>query len=308
MILSTGMRTDIPAFYSEWLINRVKEGYVCVRNPYFPKQVTRYALDPKTVDCLTFCTKNPLPLIKRLDKLNGFRQFWFVTLTPYGKDIEPNVPDKNLVIDGFKTLSERFGKHAVSWRYDPVLYGEGFDEDRHVEGFSSIAKALKGYTDACVLSFLDLYEKVKRNAPNIYSPSPDKQKSLLRRLVPIATENGITIRSCCEGQHLKSLGVDVTGCQTKEVIERAIGERLSVPSKKNQRSVCDCLLGSDVGAYDSCGHLCKYCYANSDKEKVLLNMKRHDKNSPFLIGNYEEGDIVTDAKQKSYIDLQMCLF
>lgn len=308
MIISTGMRTDIPAFYSDWFLNRIKEGFVLVRNPYYYHQVTRYALNPEIVDCITFCTKNPAPILPRLNELNAYRQFWFITITPYGKNIEPRVPDKNSVIDAFKIISERVGPKAIGWRYDPVFYGEGFNEEKHLEAFRKIAEKLKGYTDSCVLSFLDLYEKVKRNAPGIYSPDAEEQRSLGKKLAEIARENGITIRTCCEGTHLKEYGIDVSGCQTRSVIERAIGITLDVPVKRSQRSVCDCLLGNDIGCYDSCGHLCKYCYANADAKNVLNNMKRHDDRSPFLIGNLEKDDVITEAKQKSFANLQISLF
>ena len=105
MIINTGMRTDIPAFYSEWLMNRIREGFVYTRNPYYPEQVTKYSLNPNLVDCLEFCTKNPEPMLKYLDKLNIYNQYWFVTITPYGKDIEPVVPNKEIVIESFKKLS-----------------------------------------------------------------------------------------------------------------------------------------------------------------------------------------------------------
>lgn len=302
------MRTDIPAFYSKWFLNRIREGFVYVRNPYYPNQVTKYSLSPDVVDCIAFCTKNPIPLIPHLDELNAYRQFWFMTITPYGKDIEPNVPDKAKIIEAFKTISSRVDKKAIGWRYDPVFYGNGFNLERHVEEFEKFAVALKGYTDGCVLSFLDLYKKVQRNAPGIYPPTIEEQKILGCRLAEIAKENGITIRSCCEGFHLAEYGIDVSGCQTKEVIERAIGEKLYIHERKSQRGVCNCLLGKDIGAYDTCGHLCKYCYANMDKELVLKNMRLHNPNSPFLIGNNQNGDKITEAKQESFISRQGSLF
>lgn len=308
MVISTGMRTDIPAFYSEWFLNRIREGFVYVRNTYYPNQITKYSLSPAVVDCIAFCTKNPMPLIPHLDELNAYRQFWFITITPYGKDMEPNVPDKAKVIEAFKAISARVGKQAIGWRYDPVFYGNGFNLDRHVEEFAKIAKALNGYTDSCVLSFLDLYKKVQRNAPGIYPPDIEEQKILCKKLVEIAKANGITIRSCCEGRHLAEFGVDISGCQTKEVIERAINEKLVVKERKSQRGVCNCLLGKDIGAYDTCGHLCKYCYANMDKALVMQNMRRHDPKSPLLIGNIQKGDKITEAKQESYIQRQTSLF
>ena len=308
MIISTGMRTDIPAFYSKWFINRIKEGFVYVRNPYYQNQVTKYVLNPNVVDCLCFCTKNPIPILPYLDELNAYRQFWFVTITPYGKDIEPNVPEKVKVVEAFKEISKRVGINGIGWRYDPVFYGNGFDLQRHIAEFEKIAKMLKGYTNSCVLSFLDLYEKVKRNAPGIVPPTKEEQIELGKALSKIAKENGMTIRTCCEGTHLAQFGIDVSGCQTKEVIERAIGVPLNPPKRKNARAICNCLLGQDIGAYNTCGHLCKYCYANMDKQIVVSNMRRHNPNSPFLIGNSQKGDKITEAKQESFVVLQTSLF
>lgn len=308
MVISTGMRTDIPAFYSEWFLNRLREGFVCVRNPYREERVTKYLLSPNVVDCITFCTKNPKPMLSHIDELTDYGQFWFVTITPYGKDIEPNVPPVPDVIESFKKLSAKIGKSAVSWRYDPIFFGSGFDINKHVEEFEKIAEELKGYTNSCVISFLDMYKKVERNAPDIYPPDIEKQKILCRALVKIGGKNGITIKTCYENACLQECGVDISGCQTKTTIENAIGQNLNVPNKRNQGGSCNCLLGNDIGAYDSCGHLCKYCYANADKELVLKNRKLHNPESPFLIGNYRAGDIVTEAKQESYIGRQLSLF
>ena len=308
MVISTGMRTDIPAFYSKWFLNRLREGFVCVRNPYHPEQVTKYLLSPKVVDCIAFCTKNPKPMLSQIDELTDYGQFWFVTITPYGKEVEPNVPPVSDVIESFKKLSTIIGENAVSWRYDPVFFGNGFDTDKHIKEFEKIAKALNGYTNSCVISFLDMYKKVERNASNIYPPDIEEQKILCRSFVKIGRENGITIKTCCENACLQECGVDVSGCQTKTTIENAIGQNLNVPKKRNQRGSCNCLLGNDIGAYNSCGHLCKYCYANADKELVLKNMRLHEPKSPFLIGNYSNGDIITEAKQISYIDKQLKLF
>ncbi len=308
MIISTGMRTDIPAFYSKWFLNRIKEGFVYVRNPYYQNQVTKYLLNPEVVDCICFCTKNPIPLLPNLNELNKFRQFWFVTITPYEKDFEPNVPNKEKVIEAFKEISKRVGINGIGWRYDPIFYNENYTLQKHISEFEKIANQLKGYTNSCVISFLDMYEKVKRNAPGIRPPSKEEQLELGKALSKIAKENGITIRTCCEGTHLAQFGIDVSGCQTKEVIERAIGVQLNPPNRKNARAICSCLLGQDIGAYNTCGHLCKYCYANMDKQIVINNMKNHNPDSPFLIGNLQKGDKITQAKQVSFINFQTSLF
>ena len=156
MIIQTGMRTDIPAFYSEWLVNRIKEGYVLVRNPYNPVQVTKYRLSPEVVDLMAFCTKNPEPMLKYMDILRPYGQYWFVTITPYGKDIEPNVPDKNKVMEDFKRLSDIVGVDSVGWRYDPILTDRIHTAQWHIAEFEKMASCLSGYTKTCVISFLDL--------------------------------------------------------------------------------------------------------------------------------------------------------
>ena len=301
MIINTGCRTDIPAFYSKWLINRIREGYVLVRNPYNPNQVTRYNLSPDVVDCLAFCTKNPEPMLKYLDEIDKYKQYWFVTITPYGKDIEPNVPNKEKVIESFKKLSKHIGVDAIGWRYDPIFIGNNFDVNKHIYYFEKIAKELKNYTHNCTISFLDLYEKVKRNAPEIKPPNHEEQIQIAKAFSKIGKENNMVVHSCCEKTYLSQYGLKCNGCMSKEIVEKAIGCNLNPPnSRKNLRESCNCLMGNDIGAYNTCGHLCKYCYANANKGFVIENMKKHNDNSPFLIGDSEEGDKITIAKQKSW--------
>ncbi len=308
MIINTGMRTDIPAFYSRWLLNRIKEGYVYVRNPYYRHQVTKYSLDPKIVDCLAFCTKNPHPLIPHLKELAKYNQFWFVTITPYGKDIEPNVPDKREVINDFKKLSEYLGKNAVALRYDPILINKEFDVSKHIKSFAKLLRELKGYTEDCTISFIDMYEKVKRNAPGLRPPTVKEQIALAEAFAKIGKENNIVIHACCENAALKKYGLDITGCMSQEIIEKAISKKINAPRNNSQRMACNCLMGNDIGAYNACMHLCKYCYANSNPGLVKENIKKHNPNSPFLIGEIEADDNITEAKQQSWIDTQMSLF
>ena len=302
MIINTGMRTDIPAFYSTWLLNRIKEGYVYVRNPYYKSQVTKYSLDPNVVDCLAFCTKNPHPLISHLSELDKYNQFWFVTITPYGKDIEPNVPSKKQVIEDFKKLSEHIGSNSVALRYDPIFINKKFDIDLHIKCFEKLLSHLKGYTHDCTISFLDLYEKVKRNAPDLRPPNEEEQKRLAKAFSDIGKENNITIHGCCEKDYLQEYGIDITGCMSQEIVEKAIACKLNVAKLNSKREACNCVLGNDIGAYNTCPHLCKYCYANANVGLVKKNIKRHNPNSPFLIGELEEGDKVTEAKQASWIE------
>lgn len=262
MIINTGNRTDIPAYYSEWFYNRIRDEVVLVRNPYFPDQITRYRLSPDVVDLLVFCTKNPEPMLGRLEELAAFRQFWYVTITPYGKDIEPGVPDKGRVMEAFKRLSGQVGIRSLVWRYDPIFISEKYPLEFHVEQFERMAQNLAGYTDQCVISFIDLYEKTRRNFPEV-----------------------------------------------REVLERGIGMSLHVPGgKHSSREGCNCLLGNDIGVYNTCRHGCLYCYANYNREAVRQNSGRHNPRSPLLVGDISAQDVIHDAKQETYIDGQLRLF
>lgn len=305
MIINTGMRTDIPAYYSKWFLNRIREGYVLVRNPYYPNQVTKYRLTPDVVDVLAFCTKNPEPMLAYMDEIKQYRQFWFVTITPYGKEIEPNVPDKKDVMESFKRLSSIVGSKAVGWRYDPILITEKYNVAYHEKAFESMANNLKGYTNQVVISFIDLYKKTKRNFPEVREVTKEERAQLGKTFVEIGKKYGMTIRTCFEGTDLEQYGVDVSGCMTREVVENAVGTKFKIPKKKNARQGCNCLLGNDIGMYNTCGHLCKYCYANYDKQTVIQNMKRHNPDSPFLVGGVMEGDVISEAKQKSYVSGQL---
>lgn len=312
MILNTGSRTDIPAFYSEWFYNRIREGYVLVRNPYYPSQVTRYRLNPEVIDIMVFCTKNPLPMLKDAAALktllSAFDTFWFVTITPYGTDIEPFVPPKERAIDAFQQISRLVGKQRVSWRYDPVFITEKYSVDYHVRQFSAMSEMLSKYTSQCVVSFIDLYEKTKKNFRGIHSVTSEEQEQLIAAFAETAGENGMQIHLCCENVNLVRENVDADGCMSKPVLEKALGCKLVVPQKKPARAECACLLGADIGAYNTCGHGCLYCYANYDSATVNANMKNHNPASPFLTGGHREDDVVKDAVQKSWKNRQLDLF
>lgn len=310
MIIQTGMRTDIPAFYSKWLLNRIKEGFVLVRNPYNPIQVTKYRLTPDVVDLIAFCTKNPAPMLPYMDALKAYGQYWFVTITPYGKDIEPNVPDKEKVMEDFKRLSGIVGVDSMGWRYDPIFIDEKHSVKWHISEFEKMAENLSGYTKSCVISFIDIYKKVERNFPSAGEVSKADRIGIGKEFIRIGAKYGMTIRPCAEGDELAAYGADCSGCMTVNTFETALHAYLDVPKRKsNQRNgQCACLLGVDIGAYDTCGHLCKYCYANTNAAFVKENMRKHDPLSPFLLGKSMPGDVIHEAQQKSWIDRQLRLF
>ena len=311
MIIFASGRTDIPAFYSEWFMNRVREGFVDVRNPYYGEQVSRYKLTRDAVDCLVFCTKNPRPMLSHLEELKatGLGLYFFVTITPYEKDIEPTVPEKSEVMDSFIELSSSLGKQRVAWRYDPIFISEKYSVSYHIRTFRSMAEKLRDSTDRCIISFIDLYEKTKKNFPGVREVSEDDQKFLASSLSRIAAETGIRIESCAEELDLTSCGVEKGACVSREVIEGATGEHLLASvGKGNLRKHCICLPTNDIGAYNSCPHLCKYCYANYDARLVEKNFARHNPASSFLLGESKDDDKFHPAKQKILRDEQLFLF
>ena len=308
MIINTGQRTDIPAFYAEWFANRLREGVVCVRNPYNPSQVSRYRLDPTVVDVIGFCTKDPTPMFPYMDLLKNYGQYWFVTITPYGRDMEPNVPDKHRLLEDFKRLSEQVGVNAIGWRYDPILLSERYTTAYHLRAFETMASALEGYTQTAVISFIDLYPKVRRNFPEAREVRAEERIRLGKALIEIASTHGMIVKPCAEGDELAPYGADCGGCMRLGDYEKAIGKKLSAPKRKGTRAGCACHLACDIGAYNTCKHLCKYCYANAEPTRVLTQSRLHDPRSPFLIGNYRDGDVIHDVPQRSWIDPQQKLF
>lgn len=308
MIINTGQRTDIPAFYAQWFANRLKEGFVCVRNPFDHAQVSRYRLDPSVVDAIGFCTKNPAPMFPYMNLLEGYGQYWFVTITSYGRDIEPHVPDKHQLINDFKNLSDIVGINSVGWRFDPVFLSQRYTANYHLKAFEQIASELEGYTETVVISFIDLYPKVRRNFPEAREVGKEDRLALGKEMIRIASEHGMTVKPCAEGDELAQYGADCSGCMQIRDYEKAIGKHLNAPKIKGAREACACYISCDIGAYNTCRHLCRYCYANAETEIVLANSSLHDPASPFLIGNYQEGDRIHDVPQKSWIDEQMRFF
>lgn len=283
MIINSGTRTDIPAFFHKWFLNRIKEGFVISKNPY-NNQLYKYSFNPKTVDVLCFCSKNPKPLVNHLDELSDYKQFWFVTINPYGNDIEVNVPSYKRVIKTFRQLSDNLGVNSVSWRYDPILINEKYSLDYHIDKFEEMASELHEYTSDCTISFIDLYQKVLRNFPEVREVTTEERLVIGENFSRIAGQYDISMKTCVEGTLLDQFGFDSTGCMTQQVLEKAIGNNLKVPKGKYHNRECNCLIGRDIGLYNTCLHGCKYCYANSNMNLVRKNQKLHNPNSPLMIG------------------------
>lgn len=202
MIISASRRTDIPTYYSDWFFNRIKEGYVLVRNPMSIHQISRIKLTPDVVDGIVFWTKNPIPMLARLNELKDYMYYFQFTITPYGRDVEPNIPDKNdVILPAFKRLSELIGADRVVWRYDPIMISERYPIEYHIKAFGKIATELHDYAQKVTISFIDEdYRGVKSNIKELALHSfPSKtQTELSAKLAEIAHGYGLAIDTCAE--------------------------------------------------------------------------------------------------------------
>lgn len=302
MILSVSRRTDIPNYYSEWFINRIKEGYLYVRNPMNIHQISKIDLSPRIVDCIVFWTKNPLPMMDKLDSLRDYNYYFQFTLTGYGKDIEPNLPDKRRQLtDIFCRLSSKIGREKVIWRYDPIIFTDKYTAEYHVKAFRRIAEALGGYTDKVVISFVDLYAKTKKNMQGIKAAGlkDGEFHKFISELSDIAEENKLTIATCAEEIDLVPYGIAHNCCIDRELIEKITGHKIGAKKDKNQREECGCIESVEIGTYNTCKNACRYCYANFSDERVDSCCRMYDPHSPLLCGKITPDDKITERRLKS---------
>lgn len=305
MILSVSRRTDIPGYYSQWFYNRIKEGFLYVKNPINPHQISKLLLSPEVVDCIVFWTKNPGNMMAGLNQLRDFAYYFQFTLTCYGKDVEPNLPDKGQVlIPTFQRLSGEIGKERVIWRYDPIFLNERYTTEYHIRAFGKIAEQLCGCTQKVIISFVDFYAKTKRNAAhlNMRRPQGEELLRLAGALAHIAGENGMIIETCAEEVELQSLGICHGSCIDRRLIEKLTGYSILGKKDGNQRKACGCLESVDVGTYHTCLNGCKYCYANFSEKKVRENIQLYHPEASLLCGMVGEKDRMTQRMQKSLID------
>jgi len=311
MIISASRRTDIPAFYSDWFFNRIKERYVLVPNPYNSKMISRISLDPAVVDCIVFWSKNPAPMLEKLDKLKEYNYYFQFTLNPYGPDIENHLPTISKRIDTFKRLSDRIGKEKVIWRYDPVLTNETYTPGFHKEKFAEIAYELKEHTEKCMLGFIDHYQHI-RTAVSRFNIQPllkadiEEMAASFKKTVDTCS---IQLNTCTVKVDLTHLGIPGGLCIDNQLVERIAGYPISVRKDKNQRDICRCAESIDIGTYESCLNGCIYCYAiKGNYNTVKYNLNKHDKDSPMLVGELQEDDIVKERLVKSLRNDQFSLF
>lgn len=303
MILSVSRKTDIPAFHFDWFLQRVKEGYVINRNPMFPGQLYKTPIHPSSCDCIVFWTKNAIPAIEKLDALSEYRYYFQYTVTGYGKDLERNLPDKQLIRENFKELSDKIGSEKVVWRYDPILFSDKYTPEWHLQTFQKIASDFRGKTEKCVISFLDpYYHSVQTNKMlGVYILDREELVSFSRQIAEIGNENGMTIASCAEKIDLQECGIKHNSCIDKDLIERIVGKPLSLSRDKGQREACGCVQSMDIGTYNTCRNGCVYCYASKGMGKIEETFAKKDLASPILCDKISEKDQVKERNVKSSV-------
>lgn len=311
MIISVSRRTDIPSYYSEWLFNRLKEEYVLVRNPMNIHQISRINLSPDVVDGIVFWTKNPTPMLNRLEELEKYNFYFQFTLTAYGPEVETGLPSKNkVIIPSFQRLAKEIGREKVIWRYDPIFLNENYTIDYHCRYFEVLASKLAQYTEKCTISFLDFYKNTERNIKplHIQPITVEQQMEIVEKFARIAQKYDLHLDTCAESCDFGKFGVSHACCIDKERLERIGKYKLNVEKDKNQRVGCGCITSIDIGAYNTCRNGCLYCYANYSGASANNNFGKHNAGSPLLFGEINEEDKIKDRNVKSFIDRQMTLF
>ncbi len=295
MILNVSGRTDIVAFYSKWFLNRLKEGYVDVRNPFNQNLVSR--INFEDVDLILFCTKNPIPIIDKLDDIK-IPYIFHVTITPYKNDIEPNLPSKSDIIEAVKKISTTIGIENIYIRYDPIFISEKYNVEYHIKAFTKLCSLLKGYVKTIIVSFIDNYQNVRKNLPYLKYRSFNEEdyKLIGENFSKIAKNNNMVVQTCFEERNLTEYGFIKGECMSKELAFKLTGKTYK-KWQARKGSACNCVELVDIGVYNSCNHLCKYCYANYDESKVKININNHDINSSLLIGHINSNDIIKPRKR-----------
>lgn len=297
MIISASRRTDIPAFYADWFLKRLKAGRFAVRNPFNAGQVTEYRFDGKAVDCIVFWTKYPKALYPLLNSFDatGIPYYFLFTLTPYDNSVEPSLPPKEDAVELFHACAAAIGKRRMVWRYDPILLSDRFTHNYHEKNFARLCSLLQGTTTQCIISFFSPYKKSVRNCVPLSLHIPDDQEkiSLAGKLKEIADSHTIELRACADPVDYSEIGVKPASCIDGELINELTGREKKYRKDPNQRPACGCVRSIDVGAYHTCLYGCLYCYANSNHQTAQRNARRHDLHSPLLIGYPAETDRVT---------------
>ncbi len=302
MILSVGTRTDIVNHYGDWLMERFREGVVYQRNPLFANRITGYLLAPDKIDAIYFCSKNYAPFLENAARLaRAYRTMFHYTITAYEHDLEPNIPPVEESIRTLLRLAAAVGREKVVWRYDPVLLTGKYTAERHLEAFEAIAATLSGKIGRCIFGFVEMHNKIRESVPDLVTLTTPLQEQLAAKFAEIAHKYGMVLQMCRALPKFEAYGIDGRGCVRLDILGQANGCRFRDVKHNGNRRGCLCIESRDVGAYETCPSLCKYCYANTDEEAVRKNMAQHDVHSPLLIGAPKPTDIFTQGAQVSFL-------
>ncbi len=295
MILSASRRTDLPCYYSEWFINRLKEGYALSKNPMNPNQVRKIILSPEVIDCIVFWTKDPQNMMRQLPVIDsmGYHYYFQFTLNPYGKEIERYLRNKDLITNTFLRLSEQIGKNRMIWRYDPIIINDNSTISYHLEQFELLCRKLHDYTDVCIISFVDGYSKLNKKVKDeiVKGITEEQMNRIAAGFSVIAHNYGVELSACCEKLDLTSYGIRSSSCIDKTLVERICGHSISERRDKNQRIGCGCVQSVDIGIYNTCRNGCVYCYANHSDISIMNNIRRHDPKSDLMIGAVQQDSL-----------------
>ena len=286
MIISASRRTDLPAFYAPWFLNRLKAGYCLVKNPFNPKQVTRLELTPRAVEAFVFWTRNPKPFGPCLDVLDrqGQTYYFQFTVTPYGPPVEARRPPPKQSLASFRTLSERIGPERVIWRYDPIIVSNHSGWDYHAEMFRKLCGELAGCTKRVMFSFVHWYAKTGRRLAPLekqgwrfkrQAATHPRAMELVSFMARTAAEQGMGLFTCASGVDFTPAGARAGACVDGELIARLRGGGIWPPDK-GQREHCGCVQSKDLGAPHTCLHGCAYCYATVSDSVAAKNRALHD--------------------------------
>ncbi len=292
VIVSVSRRTDIPAFYSDWFMRRLRAGFCTVPNPFNPNQISRVSLNPEDVDAIVFWTRDPKPMLPHLAELDGmgYRYYFLYTLMDNPRTIDPGAPSAEAAVETFLRLSGRIGPERVIWRYDPIFLTTVTGPDFHRETHRRIASSLRGHAARCVVSIAHDYRKLKKRMGELagkgitpLAPTGEILSPLMRSLAECAARCGMEIRSCSSEYDLEDFGILPGRCVDGELIAKLFGVECKSGKDPRQRERCGCAPSKDIGMYDSCLFGCRYCYATSSFERARANYRRHNPESPSLL-------------------------
>jgi hypothetical protein len=248
-------------------------------------------------------------MLARLNELKDYMYYFQYTITPYGNDVEPNIPSKTgAILPTFKQLSELVGPDRIVWRYDPIMVSQRYPMSYHLHAFEKIAAELHSFTKKVTISFIDVdYKGVKSNIKELaLLPFPvEDQIQLSSKLAEIAHGYGLAIDTCAEAIDLSHIGIEHARCIDDRLFSKLLCCQLKAEKDKNQRPECGCIASIDIGVYNSCSNGCLYCYANYIKNVVARNLDQHNPLSPLLSGEVGESDKISDRAMKSYKDAQV---